>query len=284
MTALKADLHLHSTASDGMLSPAEVVRRAAEKGCTHLALTDHDSVSGIAEARRQAEASGLFLVPGVEMSCGGDKEIHVLGYGFDPDNEAVRAFCRSKAEERRTRVEKMVRQLEDNGISVSLESVMEIARGVPGRAHLARVLVHEGYATSVRNAFDRYLAQGRCGFVPKRLFTVREAAALMEQAGGIAVLAHPMQLGKSFHVLEPLAASWTEDGLRGMEVYHPSADAGDEPVLLGIAKRCGLLVTGGSDFHGAQVKPDIEIGQEFQRWKTMDEDVRRLLSALKIPA
>ena len=105
----------------------------------------------------------------------------------------------------------------------------------------------------------------------------------MSQAGGIAVLAHPMQMGKSFHVLEPLVASWTNEGLRGMEVYHPSAGAGDEPVLLGIAQRCGLLVTGGSDFHGMQVKPDIDIGQEFPRWKMMDQDLHKLLSVLKIP-
>ncbi|MBQ8130483.1 MAG: PHP domain-containing protein, partial [Clostridia bacterium] len=157
---LKADLHLHSTASDGTMRPAEVVRLSAQKGCTHIALTDHDSISGIEEAQTEAEKAGLVLIPGIEMSCGGDKEIHVLGYGFDRNNEAVKAFCRSKGEERRSRVVRMAGQLKENGVSVSLDRVMELARGVPGRAHMARVLVEEGYASSVRNAFDRYLAQG----------------------------------------------------------------------------------------------------------------------------
>ena len=178
---LKADLHLHSTASDGTMRPAEVVRLSAQKGCTHIALTDHDSISGIEEAQKEAEKAGLVLIPGIEMSCGGDKEIHVLGYGFDRNNEAVKAFCRSKGEERRSRVARMAGQLKENGVSVSLDRVMELARGVPGRAHMARVLVEEGYASSVRNAFDRYLAQGRCGFVPKKLFAVEQAAGLMAQ-------------------------------------------------------------------------------------------------------
>ncbi len=281
---LKADLHLHSTASDGTMRPAEVVRLSAQKGCTHIALTDHDSISGIEEAQKEAEKAGLVLIPGIEMSCGGDKEIHVLGYGFDRNNEEVKAFCRSKGEERRSRVIRMAGQLKENGVSVSLDRVMELARGVPGRAHMARVLVEEGYASSVRNAFDRYLAQGRCGFVPKKLFTVEQAAGLMAQAGGITVLAHPMQLKKSFTVLESLVSAWTAGGLCGMEVYHPSADAGDLPALLGIAHRCALLVTGGSDFHGAQVKPDIEIAQEFSRWKTMETDLHSLLKRLQLPA
>lgn len=192
---MKADLHLHSTASDGTLEPDELVALAAEMGFTHLALTDHDSVEGISRAQDAARDCGVTLIPGVELSCGAQKEIHILGYGFDPYDERMLEFCLPAARwSGRRAPEKMVRQLRENGAEISLDRVMELARGVVARPHVARALVEAGYANSVSNAFDKYLLPGKCGYVPKTEVKVEEAAKLIAGAGGVAVLAHPMEL------------------------------------------------------------------------------------------
>lgn len=152
-------------------------------GFTHLALTDHDSVEGISRAQDAARDCGVTLIPGVELSCGAQKEIHILGYGFDPYDERMLEFCRMRTMERQTRAEKMVRQLRENGAEISLDRVMELARGVVARPHVARALVEAGYANSVSNAFDKYLLPGKCGYVPKTEVKVEEAAKLIAGRG-----------------------------------------------------------------------------------------------------
>ena len=209
---MKADLHLHSTASDGTLEPGELVALAAEQGFTHMALTDHDSVDGLARATDAARDCGVTLIPGVELSCGAQKEIHILGYGFDPYDERVLEFCRTRTMERQERAAKMVRQLCENGVEISLDRVMELARGVVARPHVARVLVEAGYASS---AFDKYLLPGKCGYVPKAEVKVAEAAKLIAGAGGVAVLAHPMELKMGEMTLESLVHEWHGQGLAG---------------------------------------------------------------------
>ena len=245
---MKADLHLHSTASDGTLAPNELVVLAAELGFTHLALTDHDSVEGIQAAYDAAQDCGIELITGVELSCGAQKEIHILGYGFDPCDEQMVEFCRMRTLERRGRAAKMVRQLGENGVDISLDRVMELARGVVARPHVARALVEAGYANSVSNAFDKYLLPGKCGYVPKTEVKVAQAAKLIRQAGGVAVLAHPMELKMGEMALEALVHEWHEQGLEGIEVYHPSAANNSLPFLKNLAQREGMLITGGSDF------------------------------------
>ena len=279
---MKADLHLHSTASDGSLAPEELIRLAAKKGFTHIALTDHDSVAGIQAAQAAATDAGITLITGIEMSCGGDKEIHILGYGFDPCNQSVLDFCRKKYEERVDRTRLMAEKLQQSGIPLLFDQVMRIANGVPGRAHVARVLVQIGCATSVKNAVEKYLSPGRCAFVPKRRFEVSEACCLIHEAGGIAVLAHPMQLQISRGSLEPLLLEWKAQGLDGIEVYHPSADAGDHATLLGMANRYDLMITGGSDFHGREVKPAVELGKGMEKWLGVKADVSRLMARIHL--
>ena len=276
---MKADLHLHSTASDGTLEPGELVALAAELGFTHLALTDHDSVDGLARAMDAARDCGVTLIPGVELSCGAQKEIHILGYGFDPYDERVLEFCRTRTMERQTRAEKMVRQLRENGAEISLDRVMELARGVVARPHVARVLVEAGYANSVSSAFDKYLLPGKCGYVPKAEVKVAEAAKLIAGAGGVAVLAHPMELKMGEMTLESLVHEWHGQGLAGIEVYHPSAANNSLPFLLHLAEREGMLVTGGSDFHGPQVRQSC-IGDGLDRWTTAEADVQKLLNRI----
>ena len=270
---MKADLHLHSTASDGTLEPGELVALAAEQGFTHLALTDHDSVDGLARATDAARDCGVTLIPGVELSCGAQKEIHILGYGFDPYDERVLEFCRTRTMERQERAAKMVRQLCENGVEISLDRVMELARGVVARPHVARVLVEAGYANSVSSAFDKYLLPGKCGYVPKAEVKVAEAAKLIAGAGGVAVLAHPMELKMGEMTLESLVHEWHGQGLAGIEVYHIL------PVLLDLDEREWMLVTGGSDFHGPQIRQSC-IGDGLDRWTTAEADVQKLLNRI----
>ena len=273
---MKADLHLHSTASDGTLAPDELIALAAELGFTHLALTDHDSVEGIGAAYDAAQDCGVELIAGVELSCGAQKEIHILGYGFDPFDEQMIEFCRMRTLERRDRAAKMVEQLAENGVEISLDRVMELARGVVARPHVARALVEAGYANSVSNAFDKYLLPGKCGYVPKTEVKVAQAAQLIRQAGGVAVLAHPMELKMGEMALESLVHEWREQGLEGIEVYHPSAANNSLPFLKNLAQREGMLITGGSDFHGVQVRQS-QIGEQLERWTTMEQDIRKLM-------
>ncbi len=191
---MKADLHMHSTASDGVYTPEALMNLAADLGYTHVALTDHDSTAGIPLALEAAKRRGMQLIPGVELSCGAQKEIHVLGYGFDPENAALRAFCEARAAQREARAEAMVQRLCELGKPIEMKRVRELARGVIARPHVARALVEAGYVTSVADAFDRYLKPGRPAYVPKEDVKVAEAVRLIAQAGGIAVLAHPMEL------------------------------------------------------------------------------------------
>ena len=273
---MKADLHLHSTASDGTLTPGALVRRAAEEGFDTLALTDHDTVAGIAEAQAAAREAGIRLIPGVELSCGAQKEIHILGYGIDLQNGPLLAFSRHRREERETRARKMVERLAQAGMTVSLERVFELARGVVARPHVARALVEAGYASSVSDAFDRFLVPGKCGYVPREDVRVAQAVELIHGAGGVAVLAHPMQLKLGDMALDAIVREWKGQGLDGLEVYHPSAQNNHVVMLLHLARREGMLVTGGSDFHGEAVRESC-IGEGVDRWTDAESDVRALL-------
>jgi len=278
---IKADLHMHSTASDGVYAPDELMKRAVGLGFTHVALTDHDSVAGIPLARETAEKLGMTLTNGVELSCGAQKEIHVLGYGFDPDNEALRAFCEERVAQREARTAAMVQRLCELGKPIDMARVRELARGVMGRPHVARAMLEAGYVLSVSEAFDRYLKPGRPAYVPKEDVKVSEAVRLIDQAGGIAVLAHPMELKMGDTMLESLIGEWKGQGLAGVEVYHPSAQNNHASFLLHLAQRENMLVTGGSDFHGEAVRR-TEIGEGLDRWRTMESDMHALLERIRI--
>lgn len=277
---MKADLHMHSTASDGEYAPDALMARVADAGITLAALTDHDNLSGIEAARRAAKTLGVAFFPGVELGCGADKEIHILGYGVDPQNEALLRFCDDRRSEREERAHKMVEQLAQNGMPISLARVRELARGVIARPHVARTLVEAGFASSVSDAFDRYLLPGKCGYVPKRDVKVAQAVELIHGAGGVAVLAHPMKLKYGDAMLSSVVREWASQGLDGIEVYHPSAQNNHVPTLLRLAHELGLMITGGSDFHGEHVNPDRKLFGGLERWTTVDDDARRLLERI----
>jgi predicted metal-dependent phosphoesterase TrpH len=241
------DLHAHSTASDGALAPAAAVRAAHAAGLAAFALTDHDTLAGIAEAQAEADALGLRLVPGVELSVHrGSDEVHVLGLHIR-DVDALQLRLETFRGFRRTRAEQMVTKLNAAGVPVSFESVLEqSAGGAIGRPHVARALVAGGWVKDLREAFDRWLGAGKPAYVDKERLDIADGIAMIHEAGGIAVYAHPGHEGRR-ETIEPLVAV----GLDGVEVRHPSHSREDELRLASLAAFFGLVVSGGSDWHGA---------------------------------
>jgi 3',5'-nucleoside bisphosphate phosphatase len=246
--ARRIDLHLHSTASDGMLSPAEVVAAAASGGVAVIALTDHDSIAGIAEARRAGAEVAVRIVTGVELSAHDDeREVHVLGLHVER-LEALGARLADLARGRHERAREIVERLNAVGVGIEFDDVIALAGACAlGRPHVARTLVAHGWAQDHRDAFDRYLLPGRPGYVAKRRLPIREATAIIHEAGGLAVLAHPC----ADDSLDRLTA-FARDGLDGLEVAHPSLGADDRARLRAVADHLGLVKSGGSDWHGSK--------------------------------
>lgn len=259
--ASQIDLHLHSTASDGVTSPAAVVAAAHAAGLAAIALTDHDTVDGVAEAMHAAAAVGLRFVPGVELSAyEGDDEVHLLGLHIARLDELQHELEIFRAA-RRTRAEAIVARLNAIGVRIRFDDVLAMAGDAAiGRPHIARALVENGWAMDLRDAFDKYLGAGRPGNLEKRRIQFGEAIALVHRCGGIAVLAHPGS-GGTRHRLEALAAL----GLDGVEVLHPSHSGEDRARLLALADHLDLVPSGGSDSHGGA-------------------DASRAVGAMRVPA
>jgi len=245
---MRIDLHVHTTASDGLLAPSALIREMAGAGVQVIGVTDHDTVDGLECAMAAARQVSVTLVPGVELSAyWGRCEFHVLGYAFDPTNEPLAVFLRGTREARHARMQAMVSRLWAMGIPVPAAEVFDAAsNGNVGRPHLARVLKQHGVVETLDEAFDRYLGTGRPAFVPRPDVAVAEAIRVIHRAGGLAVLAHPGLQCRDDVLPELLAA-----GLDGIEVYHPKHGSGLVSRYRRLAARHRLLVTGGSDFHGA---------------------------------
>ena len=252
------DLHTHSTASDGVLSPTALIAYAAERGVRVLGLTDHDTVSGIAEARAAGEERNVEVVPGVELSTQvNGREVHILGYFIDATDAAFIARLEELAARRRVRIERMVARLGEIGVPLDPARVFELAgTGSIGRPHVARAMIERGYVASVSEAFDRYLARDRPGYVPRQPFSPEEAVSLIRGTGGVPVLAHPGTTGDIEGTLDRLEPV----GLLGVEVYYGEYDHETRQALKAVADRRGLIATGGSDFHGLGFKPGRDIG------------------------
>lgn len=257
------DLHVHTTASDGTLEPAEAVAYARNKGLKAIAITDHDTVQGVGEAMKAGAEMGLEVIPGVEISVdhsGG--ELHILGFYVDIHRAVLRENLRKLQEYRDQRNPLMVDRLRNLGLQVTLEEVEAIAGGdIVGRPHFAALLVEKGYVSGKQEAFDRYLAQGRPAYVKKEKLTPQEGVQLVAAAGGIPVLAHPKYLKESQNpeTLRSLLKELKGIGLKGIEVYYSSHSPEEENLYRILAREENLLITGGTDFHGAN-KPEIEMG------------------------
>lgn len=243
---MACDLHIHTTASDGTDTPEEVVARAAALGLEAIAVTDHDTVAGIEKAV-EAAAGRLVVVPGVELSAEEDEcEVHLLGYYVNYSHPALLKTLSDLVEKREGRVAKIVARLQGLGIGVSLKRVKKIASGgVPGRPHVARALIELGVVASIDEAFGRLIGRGCPAYVPRARLGAVEAVRLIREAGGVAVLAHP-GVNRSEMVLEQLLSA----GLQGIEVEYPEHNTAQRAYFRELAGRYGLIVTGGSDYHG----------------------------------
>lgn len=273
------DLHTHTTASDGELAPRQLVREAARRGVRVLAITDHDSTEGLAEALDEAaKHPPLTVVPGVEINCDVDGgEVHILGYFLDYEAEWFQAFCRDQRAERAARVHRIAARLAELGMPIDPREVFDLVQeGSAGRPHVAQVMVKHGYVKSVREAFDKYLRSGGPAHVPRKKLSPAEAVALIRKARGVPVLAHPGLAGKDELIPELVRA-----GLMGIECYYQEHSGSQTAAYVQMCKDLGLVATGGSDFHGSHAGRPNPLGTPhvpltaYQALKAKAEEARR---------
>lgn len=273
------DLHIHSNASDGSLPPVEVVRLAQERGLRALALTDHDTIDGLAEAVAAGEQVGVEVIPGVEISArhpGGS--MHILGYFLEYEDRLLAQRLAVLKQARKDRNPQIIAKLNALGIPLRMEQVERISgRGQMGRPHIARALYEGGYVRSLQEAFDIYLGNQGKAYVSKFRFPPEEAVEMIREAKGVPVLSHPFTLNlRNSEDLRGRLQELKGLGLAGIEVFYPEHSPEQTALYLGLARELGLLVTGGSDFHGDN-KPEVELGRiSCQKKLTYD-----LVEALK---
>ena len=270
----KIDLHLHTTASDGRFTPAEIVAKAAGLGLEVIAITDHDTVDGIAPALIAArEFPRLTVIPGVEINTDVPQgEAHLLGYFIDYTNDNLSDALKRLRDSRHLRAQRMIEKLEGLGVTISWPRVRELAAGgTIGRPHIAQALQEKGYITSFKEAFTRYIGRDGPAYVERDKITQEEAVELVLKAHGLPVLAHPFTAGE----VEPIVKRLKEAGLVGLETYYKEYTAGEIRELVTLAQKYGLLVTGGSDYHGLGENTETMLGAV-----EIPEEVSEKLSAL----
>ncbi|GAB6097126.1 PHP domain-containing protein [Desulfatiferula olefinivorans] len=263
---MTVDLHIHSTASDGSLTPRAILDQARALGLKAVSITDHDTIDGIRAALTPAEPKDLHVLPGVEISAHPPEpfadpgSFHLLGYGFRLDDPDLNATLETLRTARHERNPKILSRLADLGMDLSPDEVYnDAADGAVGRPHIARAMMRKGYAADIDEAFDRYLSEGRPAFVDKARIACAEALCAITRAGGIAVLAHPVSLGMDLATLEGLLRTMIPLGLEGLEAYYPDHTPALTRAYIALSRELGLIATGGSDFHGA-FKPEIRMG------------------------
>lgn len=256
------DLHTHSTASDGECTPTGLVRRAKARGLTAMALTDHDTFAGTQEALEAGEEAGIRVLRGIELGAKEHKNLHLLGYGFSPADEALTGLCAGLREGRNGRKFRIQSFLAEKGVDIDLAEVEAMAGGKNiGRPHFARMLVQHGFVQDVREAFARYLDTEEYQRIERPKPSAEECVATLKGAGAKVSLAHPYQLGMEDSELEALVRALKGYGLDAIECYYPKHTPAQQAFYLELARKYGLYVTGGSDFHGETVKPGIELAR-----------------------
>lgn len=255
VVATTLDLHTHSTASDGLYAPAKLVALAHQAGLTTIALTDHDTTNGLAEAQAAGATLGVTVIPGIEINTylpQGRGEAHVLGYYLDTASADLQAFLSFLRDAREKRGERMVALLREQGYDITWERVRELAHGSVGRPHVALALMEKGYADSIADAFNRYISPGRPAYVPRFKMAPEDAVRMLRSVRGVPVLAHPMRL---YGLEDDLLPRLMKAGLLGLECYYGDYDEPTVEHLLSLADQHGLVATGGTDYHGPGVHP-----------------------------
>lgn len=273
------DLHTHSVCSDGSMTPAEVVRAARDAGLSAIALSDHDTTDGVAEAMAEGDRLGIEVIPAIELSAASETETHILGYYIDPDSPALREKIDHIRRVRIRREEEICERLTALGMPVTIEEVREIAGGeVVCRIHIARAMMAHGYVASVREAFAEYLSSGKPAYSPTQALTDTEAVRLIKQAGGLAFVAHLNQTRRSPDSLRQFLSRLKDSGLDGVEGYYTEYTPEMQRDYQALASELGLMLSGGSDFHGAN-KPHIAIGRGTGDLRVPYEVLEKMKSA-----
>ncbi|MFH0886994.1 MAG: PHP domain-containing protein [bacterium] len=269
-----ADLHLHTTYSDWTLDPDELVAAMSEAGFNTIAITDHDNIDGIGEAMEAGAKLGLEVIPGVEFSAEYQhNEVHILGYFIDHKAQWFIDWLKDRQKKRLQRIEKIVSRLDECGIKVDVSKVFEAAiGGSAGRPHVAQILEQEGLVSSIKEAFDRFLRHGAPAYVPHFRLTPLEVAKIIHKSGGLAVIAHPGVAN-----IDHLIPDFAVDGIDGLEVFYSAHNEAQVEKYKRLARKFGLLMTGGSDYHGTSGMKKAEIGSV----KLGDDYVNRLKKAAK---
>lgn len=259
------DLHAHSTASDGTLTPSELALYAKSKGLSAIALTDHDTVAGIEECQQTGLEVGVIIIPGIEFSADFyGKELHILGYYLDPHHPYLQKKLEELVEARHTRNQEMLDKLTTLGFPLTYESLYEDCNDttILTRAHIAKAMLKEGYVSDRKEAFSRYIGDGKPAYVPKKRFTTKECIDLIHEAGGLAVLAHPMLYGYGQKDITSVIRGLNSEGLDGVECIYSTHSKDEVTHLLQVCLNLKLLPTGGSDFHGDN-KPLLDLGTGY---------------------
>lgn len=286
------DLHVHSNKSDGSFTPAELVELAVQKKLSAFALTDHDTIDGLQEALEAARvynetgatASGphqpLEVIPGIEFSTEYlGKDVHIVGLFIRFDSPLFQNRIREFVDSRIHRNRKMCQRLREAGIDITYEQLLEEFPGcVITRSHYARFLYEHGYIRTLKEAFDRYIGDNCYCFVPREKITPGQAVRLIREAGGLSILAHPILYRLSDSALSTLVRELKEEGLDGIEAIYSTYSPGEEQAIRSLATRFDLLISGGSDFHGA-VKPGLELGTGYGKL-AVDEEILEKMKAL----
>ncbi len=264
------DLHTHSTASDGIYTPKQLLQHAKEADISVLALTDHDSTDGIVEAAQAAQALGIDFIPGIEVNTdthGG--EVHVLGYFLEYERPAFQAILKVLRDARERRGQRMVELLNEQGITIHWERVREIAQGAVGRPHVAKALLEAGYVQTIGEAFDKYIGTNGPAYVPRYKLSPEDAVRLIASANGLPVIAHPVNL-PGLSELRNWLPGLCAAGLVGLETYYGPYTKADEQTLLTLAHEYHLIPTGGTDFHGPGIHP-TPLGGRFVPYAAVEQ-------------
>ena len=272
------DLHVHSNVSDGTYTPKELVNYALEKHLAAFALTDHDTVAGIEEAKEAAKNKDILLIPGIEVSAEyRGRDIHLLGYGLSYQKKEFQEKLEQFQKSREKRNEELLKKLEENGIFITMQEMKEeYGNAILTRAHFAKMMKKKGYLENYKEALQKYIGQGCPCYVPKKTITPEEATELIRLANGKIVLAHPLLYHLELRELEELVQYLKELGLEGIEAIYSLNTQIDDYHMKEMAKKYGLFITGGSDFHGS-TKPDIDLGCGKGNLKIPEELLKNIL-------
>lgn len=256
------DLHVHTTASDGQYTPSQIIQKASEKNFKAIAITDHDTVDGIAEAKKEAEKCGIILVPGIEINITYPKgEFHLLGLGLKNISTSLQEIIQYLQSHKINRNEEIIKKMNEDGVNITIKELQErFPNTVIGRPHIAQMLVERKIVKTRQQAFDQYLANGRKWYIQRTGANLDEAIIAIKDSGGVPVIAHPMSLYQSWGKLPDIIKDYKERGIMGLEAFHPGARVTECLRLEELARSLGLFVTAASDFHGEQVRSDRRLG------------------------